>query len=488
VNLLPIGFKFIALLIVIGGIIAVIADEVGRKLGKKRLSLFGLRPKHTARVGTFLMGVVVTIFTVLTVSGMSRGVRQWITQGDQAIVERDQKVRQLQQTEFQLRNVQNRYLKDQSQIREFEHQIDLQKKSLTEQRAHLDELNTRQAELQRRIDNTNRNYSETLAKLSTNQKLLADNQSQLQEVKILRKGAVVDLNESRKHALELQIKNQALQKEIAQQTSDLAALQTQKQDLERQQDNLKSELNTASTALSHVYDEEAAEVDHLNQLRKEEEDAIIQNLVGPSRVNPMIFGIGQEVARLGVPDHLTRGEAENAFDRLLKNARTEAEARGARSDAQHLVADIYKRDGLTPKQWREKLVDQLTGKDSSQVAIAVSYANAFQGEHLALIVDIRENPRVFKNGEIVAESPINGSRSLGDIYGALQHFLTNDVQTRAKERKMIPVDADLGAVSADQVLQTVQAIKSANRPVRLEAVAIGDIYAADPLKLDLQVR
>ncbi|HBS58399.1 MAG TPA: DUF3084 domain-containing protein, partial [Firmicutes bacterium] len=41
------GISLIAVLAVMGGMIAYIGDKIGTKVGKRKLSVFGLRPKHT---------------------------------------------------------------------------------------------------------------------------------------------------------------------------------------------------------------------------------------------------------------------------------------------------------------------------------------------------------------------------------------------------------------------------------------------------------
>ena len=53
------GIVLIAALIVTGGAIAVIGDRVGSRVGKKKLSLFGLRPRHTSVIVTIVTGVLI---------------------------------------------------------------------------------------------------------------------------------------------------------------------------------------------------------------------------------------------------------------------------------------------------------------------------------------------------------------------------------------------------------------------------------------------
>ena len=58
------GLYLIAVLVVTGGAIAFIGDRLGTKIGKKRLSIFGLRPRHTSNVVTVITGFVITALTI----------------------------------------------------------------------------------------------------------------------------------------------------------------------------------------------------------------------------------------------------------------------------------------------------------------------------------------------------------------------------------------------------------------------------------------
>ena len=48
------GIRLMFLLAVMGGVIAFIADKLGSKIGKKKLSVFGLRPHDTSVLLTVL--------------------------------------------------------------------------------------------------------------------------------------------------------------------------------------------------------------------------------------------------------------------------------------------------------------------------------------------------------------------------------------------------------------------------------------------------
>lgn len=69
------GITLIAIIAIMGGIIAYIGDELGSKIGKKRISVFDMRPKHTSIFMTVITGVVIAALTIATMSYLSNDVR-----------------------------------------------------------------------------------------------------------------------------------------------------------------------------------------------------------------------------------------------------------------------------------------------------------------------------------------------------------------------------------------------------------------------------
>lgn len=70
-----INWTLIGTLIIVGAIVAWAGDYVGMRLGKKRITLFKLRPRHTSRIITILTGVGIAIFTLFAISTASETVR-----------------------------------------------------------------------------------------------------------------------------------------------------------------------------------------------------------------------------------------------------------------------------------------------------------------------------------------------------------------------------------------------------------------------------
>lgn len=69
------GFVLIAVLAVTGGAIAFIGDRLGTKVGKKKLTIFGLRPKHTSILVTIVTGILIAASTLGVMALVSRDVQ-----------------------------------------------------------------------------------------------------------------------------------------------------------------------------------------------------------------------------------------------------------------------------------------------------------------------------------------------------------------------------------------------------------------------------
>jgi len=70
-------FNWMLILSLVGAsaIVAYVGDVVGMRIGKRRISLFGLRPRYTSSFITVLTGILITIVTLWLVSMTSENVR-----------------------------------------------------------------------------------------------------------------------------------------------------------------------------------------------------------------------------------------------------------------------------------------------------------------------------------------------------------------------------------------------------------------------------
>ncbi len=66
----------IPILILVSGLVAWIGNLVGRNIGRRRLTLLGLRPRYTAQVITVVTGMMITVVTLAAVLLVSNDARQ----------------------------------------------------------------------------------------------------------------------------------------------------------------------------------------------------------------------------------------------------------------------------------------------------------------------------------------------------------------------------------------------------------------------------
>ena len=95
----------LAVFVVVCGLIAYVGDLLGRRMGKRRLSLFGLRPRYTAIVTTTITGMLIAIMTITVMATASKAVQQLVLRGDQILRELSQVRDDYAQAQKQLRSL-----------------------------------------------------------------------------------------------------------------------------------------------------------------------------------------------------------------------------------------------------------------------------------------------------------------------------------------------------------------------------------------------
>ena len=96
------NFAALALFVGVCGFIAYWGDVLGRRMGKRRLTLFGLRPRYTAIVTTTITGMLIAILTIASLAIVNKNFQQLILQGHRIIIEYNQAREEYNQVTKQL--------------------------------------------------------------------------------------------------------------------------------------------------------------------------------------------------------------------------------------------------------------------------------------------------------------------------------------------------------------------------------------------------
>jgi uncharacterized protein (DUF3084 family) len=104
------GWLLILVLLVLGGVLSTLGDRLGSRVGKARLSLFNLRPRHTA--------VVITVLTGSLISAVSLGLMLLVSERLRTgLFELDQLEERLQQSRDQLAGSRSQLESSQAQLK-----------------------------------------------------------------------------------------------------------------------------------------------------------------------------------------------------------------------------------------------------------------------------------------------------------------------------------------------------------------------------------
>jgi uncharacterized protein (DUF3084 family) len=485
----------VLLVVLLGGFIAFLADRLGRTLGKKRLSLLGLRPRHTAEIMTVGAGVLIPLVTFGIIMLGSKEVRDWFRAGPAIIQERNRlltEVSAFRKTQEELTD----------EIEAAREDLARSQERLTESQEKEQQLQTRLAALQQQVQSEQARNQQLQAQNSRLSRQTAELRQSLaslrpqlvsvqQELSKTQQGLTLALSEKasaekdRAAALRDREEAYASWRQIDEQNQELERLYVQaSQKVEAIEDRIaekEQEVQAKETELERLNlraDALKAEIAGLNQ-----DLALAQVTLGANvevtRKFPMTFRMGEEVARLKIDPSMTEFRVRLAVNQLLDLALKRGQERGVTG-----LIDVF------PEQIDE-VVRQLTGKDVPLVLTAHSLLNIFQGEQLPLRIMAWENPIVYRSGQVVAEEQIDGRQPEEQILRQVSEFLGTRLREQALKDQMLlsaENEASMIPITPEQVFAIVRTVKNSARTVRLVALAEQETRASDPLKLHFLLR
>jgi len=495
----------------VGALIAYGADLLGRHLGKKRLSIFGLRPKYTAVLVATTAGFLLPMLTMGVLGLVSRDVRIILAEGSRAAAERDRKAAELREVNVRLEAAAGETRRVEAELRGRTAELDRAGLTLAERN---EELRTRRAEidaLQSQTARLRRTVADVRAQIAVERLRLVQLQGSYDRLRVTFEetntsfavllGQIRDANE---HSQQLGLEAQRLEREILTGEERFAEVQQRER---RARDELET-TSRAFDALQQQFDEERlrsardlelARLD-LDRLRVEAASLVaVTQALGASmdfaRTRPMIYRMGDELARLVEPGGATPDGAAAAVEALLRAARLEAQRRGAAPEGNLAAASL--RDvtvggrPVSAAEQEAQLVRQVQRSREPVVLLAHAIWNAYEGESVPLRVQVRPNPLVYTQGAVLAETRVDEGLSEAAVLERLSRLVTEQVRPRDLRDGLIPAAGraePLGEVTHAVVLQVVQEVTTAGRPVRIVAVAAADTRAAEPLRLEFRVR
>ena len=161
------AFVLIIMLILLSGMIAYIGDQLGMKMGKKRLSIFGLRPRYSSIIVTVITGMVIASLSIVILLSVYSGLRQALfninevmqrlDRLDEQLAERTEQVEQIEQQRDELETERDDL---QVMVEDLRGERDDLQLMLDELRGERDELEARLDELNQELAEVNQDLEE----------------------------------------------------------------------------------------------------------------------------------------------------------------------------------------------------------------------------------------------------------------------------------------------------------------------------------------
>jgi len=421
------GILLIIALVIVSGVIAYVGDIVGRRMGRKRLSLFGLRPRHTVIAMSVAAGMLITMMTLTVAMTLSRDVKDGFL-----------RVAEMRRT---------------------------QRETLAE----LQELRDRLEGLQ--------------GERETAEDVLAERQTEVVEARGL-------LEEAR---------------------GLLVAAGT---DLEAEQ----AELAGASAALDRAEDAFARQAQLVANLTRTEDELrrSIQNFramaaggIAIQRATPILFGAGQPLDVCLIDGRQPVSEIRAELDAFVDHLDAGSRSAGARPGTEGERAVIIR------KPVRDPETDALTWVEADQVLEAVaervhegagavivrafSVVNTHTGESVPIDFELFRNHLVFRQGEQLAQTIIDGRLSQASLMNALVSLLREQVGEQARSRNVMPRlshgDAHqfgsprgaVGEIGYEELFEVIGELRAVGGTARVTVRAARDTWTVGPLDVEMAV-
>lgn len=490
---------FLALIVVLGGGVAILADHLGRTFGKKRLRWGKLRPKHTAILLTGLLGMFVTIFTIAVVAAISAEAREWIRLGRGAIKENQRLVSERDRLVDQAKRLTESQREASESLAERGNELALTNKQLKQTNQRLEEAKKTTDRAERQVRDLDRRFASIKSQVRGRQAELQKTQRSLSELRATFSKLRTSFEYLQTLRVEAEKQTEKLQNELIKNEQDLDGLKTDR-------DRVSNELKQRQRDLAEANERfRQAEEDLRNQLagivnelgQAESALSSLKNITDQSRSQPMIFARDEELTRTEIPGTSSVAEAENALRRALAATRRVASVRGAQPNTNGIEAGfigLVDRNGnpiATPDEQFDAIVRRITSQPGPKLVVVYSLLNSFRGEFVAVDVRLFANPIVFRENEVLADTRIDGTDSEQQIFDQLSAFIRTRVRDRAMQGGMIAIsgqDAAFGVVPPEEIIRLVNTIRAYDRPVRVQALAKKETRASGPLELDFRLR
>ncbi len=386
------GLVILAVLGIMGGVIAYVGDKLGTRIGKRKITLFGLRPKHTSILVTIVTGMLIAATTLGVMSILSENVRVALFG--------------MQQLKAEMASLTN--------------EIDVKNKALEAGKFALDRRN------------------EELKKLGIE---VQEKSAELDEVQAAYDGMHGEL-------MTVQQAYSYAQSNLLKAQGEIKDLETTKAELNKHIENLQVQTKRLEEGIVHI------------------------------REGQVLFRVGEVLSGAVVKPNLTEAEAGSVLTSII-------------NDTNGL---ILMRINSTDQNKEMILVSKTNFDEATRILAAakepvlvrlLALGNIIYGEPAVARIEILPYVKVYESGDTVWEATVMAGAG---AESAILSFL-REVNNVAKARGVLPdpITNEIGSISNLDLAKAIEEVTLIHGGVKLEAIAIQDVYTEGPVRIRLRV-
>jgi uncharacterized protein (DUF3084 family) len=532
------GYILIVAILILGGVIANVGDRIGTRVGKKRLSLFNLRPKNTAVLVTILTGLGISGSTLAILFAADEGLRKGVFELEDIRKDLGTKRKELETQRSQLDQTRT----EKSQV-ESQRDAAIQEQVQAQQRLDatnksLEAANTKQKLTQEQLNRTVVALNRTAVLQQQTQGQLENTQNQLGEIGQQYKQAQGDLESVSQQKQELMAQRQQLLTQRQQLLNQRKDLQSGIKELEKKSEELYKEATKAIEDRDKAIDIRDREIKQRQKLLEQRDQRITQldqqiergdeeikkreQTIADSKnrlkdlekqqkdLGLQVASLEREVSRLGQSNYdlrvgtLALVRNQILAEQLLQVDKASLARQGIIQVLQianwNASRELYDRGTKLPentqvlqisKEKVEQLIKQVDDGKSYVVRV-LSAGNYVKGEkQIEVVTSVVNNQLVFKLGEVVASTSANPKTVTQNELRQQVEWLISASQFRARNAGIVNgVQIGDGRIQTfinfiDRLGTQDQAIIDINQPIDIKAIATEDTYTVGPLKVNL---